>query len=106
MLMTRNSSSLAWGFCALVLSAVAAAADDPREWLERMNNALTSRNYDGTFTHWQNGKVEMLRIIHRVKDGQVSERMVSLDGSGRIHTGTNPAARADALKRVPAWFAR
>jgi sigma-E factor negative regulatory protein RseB len=25
----------------------------------------------------------MLRIIHRVKDGQVSERMVSLDGSGR-----------------------
>ena len=83
MLMTRNSSSLAWGFFALVLSAVAAAADDPREWLERMNNALTSRNYDGTFTHWQNGKVEMLRIIHRVKDGQVSERMVSLDGSGR-----------------------
>lgn len=83
MLTSRNSTSLAWGFCALVLSAVAAAADDPREWLERMNNALISRNYDGTFTHWQNGKVEMLRIIHRVKDGQVSERMVSLDGSGR-----------------------
>jgi len=30
----------------------------------------------------------------------------SLDGSGRIHTGTNPAARADALRRVPAWFTR
>src|SRR6185312_1920373 len=29
-----------------------------------------------------NGKVEMLRIIHRVKDGHVSERMVAL-GSGR-----------------------
>jgi dienelactone hydrolase len=28
----------------------------------------------------------------------------SVDGSGRVHSGTNPAARADALKRVPAWF--
>jgi len=30
----------------------------------------------------------------------------SVDGSGRGHTGTDPAARADALKRVPAWFAQ
>ncbi|HEY2134586.1 MAG TPA: dienelactone hydrolase family protein [Xanthobacteraceae bacterium] len=30
----------------------------------------------------------------------------SSDNSGRIHTGTNPAARADALKRVPQWLAR
>jgi dienelactone hydrolase len=31
---------------------------------------------------------------------------VSADGSGRIHTGTNVAARADSLKRVPQWLAR
>jgi len=30
----------------------------------------------------------------------------SVDGSGRVHTGTNPSARADALKRVPEWLAR
>jgi dienelactone hydrolase len=30
----------------------------------------------------------------------------SVDGSGRIHTGTHPAARADALRRVPQWLAR
>ena len=30
----------------------------------------------------------------------------SLDGSGRIHSGTNAAARADALKRVPEWLSR
>ena len=29
---------------------------------------------------------------------------VSRDGSGRVHVGTNEAARQDALKRVPAWF--
>lgn len=28
------------------------------------------------------------------------------DGSGRAHSGTNPAARADALRRIPEWFAR
>ena len=31
---------------------------------------------------------------------------VSADGSGRIHTGTNAAARVDSLKRVPQWLAR
>jgi dienelactone hydrolase len=31
---------------------------------------------------------------------------VSADGSGRIHTGTNAAARADSLKRVPQWLAK
>jgi dienelactone hydrolase len=30
----------------------------------------------------------------------------SADGSGRGHSGTDPAARADALKRVPAFLAR
>jgi dienelactone hydrolase len=30
----------------------------------------------------------------------------SADGTGRAHIGTNPAARADALKRVPEWLAR
>src|SRR5437762_11538679 len=55
----------------------------PAHWLERMNRALTTRNYDGTFSHWHGGRVEMLRIIHRVQDGTVSERLASLDGSGR-----------------------
>ena len=80
----------AWGLCAFLLSAVAVAADDPREWLERMNHALTANDYEGVFTHWQGNKVEMLRIIHRVKNGEVRERIVSLDGSGRefIRSGT------------------
>ena len=68
-------------------------APTPAQWLERMNHALTTRNYDGTFSHWHGGHVEMLRIIHRVQDGNVSERLVSLDGSGRefIRTGVNLA---------------
>ena len=30
----------------------------------------------------------------------------SADSSGRVHTGTNPSARADALRRVPEWLKR
>jgi sigma-E factor negative regulatory protein RseB len=64
-------------------SAAALGADTPQSWLDRMNSALTTRNYDGVFSHWQNGKVETLRIVHRVLDGTVTERLESLDGSGR-----------------------
>jgi sigma-E factor negative regulatory protein RseB len=79
--------------CALVgalLTAVpAGAADDPREWLEKMNKALASRNYDGTFFHISGGRVETMRIVHRVRSGRVTERLQSLDGSGREFVRAN-----------------
>jgi len=81
----------------------------PTGWLERMDQALTTRNYDGTFAHWHGGRVEMLRIIHRVQDGTVSERLASLDGSGRefIRTGANltcylPDRRTVLVEQRPA----
>jgi dienelactone hydrolase len=37
---------------------------------------------------------------------QVTGLAFSADGSGRVHLGTNPAARADAIRRVPEWLAR
>jgi sigma-E factor negative regulatory protein RseB len=70
-------------FLLLALSIAWADDDDARAWLERMNHALATRNYDGTFFHLRNDKVETLRIVHRVEDGKVAERLVSLDGSGR-----------------------
>lgn len=30
----------------------------------------------------------------------------SVDGTGKVHTGTDPVARADAIKRVQEWLAR
>jgi sigma-E factor negative regulatory protein RseB len=84
------------------LGAGAALADDSAQWLERMNKALATRNYDGTFSHWHGGRVELLRIIHRVQDGVVSERLASLDGSGRefIRTGANLACYLPDKRRV------
>src|SRR5512134_2316651 len=68
---------------ALPLQAAQAQADDARGWLERMSEALASRNYDGLFTHTTPGQTESMRIVHRVEKGRSLERLVSLDGSGR-----------------------
>ena len=67
----------------LLIGTGAAFSAEPKEWLARMNRALTSQNYVGVFTHVQGGRVETLRIIHRVRGRDVSERLLSLDGSGR-----------------------
>jgi len=48
-----------------------------------MNQALATRNYDGTFFHLSEGRIETMRIVHRVRAGRVTERLQSLDGSGR-----------------------
>jgi sigma-E factor negative regulatory protein RseB len=81
----------------------------PAQWLERMNHALTMRNYEGTFSRVQGGRVEMLRILHRVQDGAIAERLASLDGSGRefIRTGANlacylPDKRTVVVEQRPA----
>lgn len=77
---------------ALVLMMVSAApwarTDDAgdreaRAWLERMSQAIATRNYEGRFFHLRGSSSETMRIIHRVDRGKVTERLVSLDGSGR-----------------------
>jgi sigma-E factor negative regulatory protein RseB len=64
-------------------------ADDPRDWLEKMNKALATRNYDGTFFHLSGGRIETMRIVHRFRSGRVTERLQSLDGSGREFVRAN-----------------
>jgi len=73
------------GVAGLLIAAPATAGDndDPRQWVARMNDALANRNYDGVFIHQYGDHREMLRIVHRIKDGRRSERLVSIDGPGR-----------------------
>jgi sigma-E factor negative regulatory protein RseB len=81
--------------CAVVGTFLAAlpqqsqGADDPRDWLQKMNQALATRNYDGTFFHVSEGRIETMRIVHRVRAGRVTERLQSLDGSGREFVRNN-----------------
>jgi sigma-E factor negative regulatory protein RseB len=77
------------GALALVLAQQSKSADDAHEWLDKMNQALATRNYDGTFFHLSEGRVETMRILHRYKAGRVTERLMSLDGSGREFVRNN-----------------
>lgn len=71
------------------LPQLSRGADDPHEWLDKMNHALATRNYDGTFFHLSDGRVETMRIVHRVRAGRVTERLLSMDGSGREFVRNN-----------------
>jgi len=86
----------------LLFGAGVAFGAEPKDWLERMNKALTTRNYVGVFTHVHGGRVETLRIIHRVRGRDVSERLLSLDGSGRefIREGTEVTCYFPDRKQV------
>ena len=73
-----------WLLCGAALLATPAIADDEaRQWLASVHEALETRNYQGEFLHLANGRAEKLRIFHRVREGRVAERLVSLSGSGR-----------------------
>jgi sigma-E factor negative regulatory protein RseB len=61
----------------------AAGEDDPRILLERMEHAIESLNYEGTFVHIVDGQVDTMYVVHRVEDGVATERLVSLDGAQR-----------------------
>jgi sigma-E factor negative regulatory protein RseB len=67
----------------LVLFGGHAAAQEARDWLERMSRAVEDLNYRGTFVHVLDGTAEMLQIVHRNADGQSGERILSLVGAGR-----------------------
>lgn len=66
-----------------VVSTAQAGDREARQWLERMSEALATRNYEGRFFHLRDSRSEAMRIYHRVDKGKVTERLVSLDGSGR-----------------------
>ncbi|HEY5807462.1 MAG TPA: MucB/RseB C-terminal domain-containing protein [Povalibacter sp.] len=70
--------------CCAVVSTARASDPEARAWLERMSRALSTQSYDGRFFHLRQSRSESMRIIHRVDSrGRITERLVSLDGSGR-----------------------
>ena len=72
------------GLAVLSLSALAAAEPDPSSLLREMAWALDRTNYEGVFIHTHLGRSETMKVVHRVDtEGRITERLVSIDGSGR-----------------------
>ncbi|MGA3159142.1 MAG: MucB/RseB C-terminal domain-containing protein [Steroidobacteraceae bacterium] len=81
--MRHTSRRIGFSLALFIAGAALAATDEPQSWLDRMNHALATRNYQALFMHQHGGQSETLRITHRVTGSDVAERIVSLDGSGR-----------------------
>ena len=75
--------AFALSLVAVLCPAAHATPDEARIWLERMSEALATREYDGLFTHSNLRQSETMRIVHRMEGRNSVERLVSLDGSGR-----------------------
>lgn len=72
---------------AVWLSATPATAQGedrsaPAEWLRKMSRVLSEIDYEGTVIRRQNGTTEALKVVHKIVDGVVHERLVTQEGNG------------------------
>lgn len=68
---------------ALPLTAFATQLEEVQGWLEKMQHAAHTVNYEGTFVYGQQGQLSSMRIIHRATPEGEQERLISMDGTGR-----------------------
>ena len=101
----RRMRTLALAAVVALAQPAAHAEDSPLQWLERMADSLSTRNYDGLFTHTTANHSEVMRILHRVQDGHSVERLVSLDGFG-LPDRKPEEAPAHLERWLDAWGAR
>lgn len=80
--MINRALPLAVGVLALA-PVEAPAEEDPRALLQRVETAIETLNYEGTFVHIVDEKVDTMYVVHRYEDGAATERLVSLDGPRR-----------------------
>jgi sigma-E factor negative regulatory protein RseB len=79
----RGRSSILLLASLLFALPAAALADNAREWLSRMEKAVETLSYEGTFVHMVGNSIETMHVIHRSVDGDIAERLYSRDQPGR-----------------------
>ena len=80
---TKYQSLLMLFSLALPVAAFASQLEEVQSWLQKMQRAAHTLNYDGTFVYGQQGRLSSMRIIHRVTAEGEQERLISMDGTGR-----------------------
>lgn len=58
-------------------------ADSVEQWLVRMDHAVASISYRGTLVSTGSDRIDTMRVLHRVDDDGVRERIYALDGPPR-----------------------
>ena len=73
---------IALATCGALFACAAQAQTAPAEWLEKMSSVVGVADYEGTVIRLQNGKADTLRVAHKIVDGVVNEKLISLEGNG------------------------
>jgi sigma-E factor negative regulatory protein RseB len=69
----------------LLVAGTSVAARDrisPNDWLDRMSAAVTTIEYEGTVIRRQNGEAQALKVVHKIIDGVVNEKVITQEGNG------------------------
>lgn len=64
------------------LTAANAATVTPNEWLDRMSSVIKTIDFEGTVIRRRNGQSEALKVLHKIIDGVVHEKIVTQEGNG------------------------
>jgi dienelactone hydrolase len=101
----RRLRATAWSARVPTLVLIGAADDwSPARDCEQMVRGARGRSAGASIVVYPGAYHEFDRANRPLRE--LKGLAYSADGSGRAHVGTNPAARADAFKRVPAWLTR
>jgi sigma-E factor negative regulatory protein RseB len=83
---TRYNTESQWLLAVFLLVAgTSTAARDrisPNDWLDRMSVAVATTDYEGTVIRRQNGEAQALKVVHKVIDGVVNEKVITQEGNG------------------------
>jgi sigma-E factor negative regulatory protein RseB len=69
----------------LLMAGTSTGAKDrvtPSDWLDRMSAAVAAIDYEGTVIRRQNGETQALKVVHKVVDGVVNEKVITQEGNG------------------------
>ena len=80
----HSRQSIYVGAACLALTGPTWAESDATDLLQRARIAMETLNYEGRFIHQVGDSVEVNRIVHRVVDGRVQERVISENGQTEI----------------------
>jgi sigma-E factor negative regulatory protein RseB len=67
----------------IVFSAPLQADQSAHRWLDAMSEAMRSLNYEGELIYQHGDSVEVLQLVHTVRNGHERERLTSLNGVPR-----------------------
>ncbi|MEM7304855.1 MAG: MucB/RseB C-terminal domain-containing protein, partial [Pseudomonadota bacterium] len=65
------------------VSILAQASIEGHQLITKMLDQVDQVNYQGNFVYMHNGKLDSMRIVHGIIDGEIKEKLTSLSGEPR-----------------------